>query len=288
MKIVATALAKDEAEIIDESVRAFLAWGDAFVIYDNGSTDGTPDLAEKAGALVLRGPAGEPWNEGMRQHMLDALPDLYSTETLAEDVVVMRVDIDEIYHIGPGVEHPRAVIEKAFGAGAFCLRAVQAEFWITLDDMRRGAIFEDARIPVQKRRRWYTIGHTALVAWRWRPDLRYYSDVLLQKRRNVPILADGRDVAQIGMDAGARLLQKHYNCQSVPQLLRRIAARQQSDKKTFGKYWNNYNLIIDESIGLHYLGPDEVWDWRANHHVLGDWYRASAEMFADRGRAFGW
>jgi glycosyltransferase involved in cell wall biosynthesis len=272
MRIIATATSKNEAGIIQESVREALGWTDGFVIYDNGSTDGTPDLAEQAGAIVLRGPVGEPWNEGLRQHMLDVLPDLRPD-------VVMRIDIDEIYHRGGQVRPPRDMIEEAFGKeGAFCMQAVQAEFWLTLDDVRRGALLEDERVSVQKRRRWYTIGHMAMVAWRHRPDLRYYSDVKFQRRRNVPLDEQGRSVHQIGPCANGVLLQKHYTGQSLRQVLERM--RDRTDYATYGKY--RYNIILDETIGLYYLGQDDRFDFRPNHEVVYKWYEDSLALYQER------
>lgn len=273
MKIVATALARNEADVIQEGVRAALNWVDAFVIYDNGSTDGTPDLAEQAGALVMRGPQGEPFSEGLRQHMLYYLPELRPD-------VVMRIDVDEIYHVGSGWRPPREVVEEAFAdLDVFSLRVVQAEFWLTLDDVRRGALIEDERVSVQKRRRWYTIGHTALVAWRYRPSLHYYSEASIQKRRNVPLDVNGRDVSQLGRVADVPLLQKHYNCRSLGQIVRRMKER--TDYGTFGKY--RFNLICDEGYGLHYLGPDDVFRMENNHECVYRWYEDGMSLYKKRG-----
>jgi glycosyltransferase involved in cell wall biosynthesis len=133
MKIVAIALAKDEADVIAEGVTEALSWVDAFVIYDNGSVDGTPELAEQAGALVLRGPGGEPFSEELRQHTLDVAAD-YDPDW------VIRIDVDEIYHPDPD---PRQVLEEALAEDSFCVRALQLEFWLTLDDVRRGLLLED-------------------------------------------------------------------------------------------------------------------------------------------------
>jgi len=157
------------------------------------------------------------------------------------------------------------------------------EFWITLDDVRRGLLLEDESVSVQKRRRWYTCGHMAMVAWRHRSDLFYSSDVGLQKRRNVPVTVNGRDVSALGPCHGVALVQKHYNCRSVRQLMARMADRIR-DLKTFGKY--RYNLIVDEKIGLHYLGPDEVFCYQDNHHLVYEWYEESSKLFDERMEAF--
>jgi hypothetical protein len=283
MKVVAIAIVKNEADIAQEGVREALRWADHFIVYDSGSTDGTPDLAEAAGAIVLRGPVGEPFNEGLREHPLVVARDF------APDWV-WRIDIDEIYHPIPD---PRALLQSALDAEAVAVQAAQAEFWITLQDVARGLILEDERVSVQLRRRWYTIGHMAMVAWRHRPDLFYSMDVNAQRRRNVPILQDGRDVSQLGARFPKVMLQRHYNCRSLPQLLRRM--RERTDYSSFGKY--RFNLIVDQAftadvngktVGLHYLGPDGQFDFTVNHDLVYQWYEKSMEAFDGRRKEFRW
>jgi glycosyltransferase involved in cell wall biosynthesis len=274
MKIIAIALAKNEADIIGESVAEALSWVDEFVIYDNGSTDGTGILAQAAGAIVLPG-STEPFDEHLRQHTLNVAAS-YDPDW------IVRIDIDEIYHHDPD---PRAVLEEALSEDSFCVRALQMEFWLTLDDVRRGLALEDERVSVQRRRRWYTCGHMAMVAWRHRPDLAYYP-VGIQNHRNVPLDPEGRDVSQIGPVHGQFLVQKHYNCRSLPQLMERMQDRIH-DLRTFGKY--RYNLVIDEqAAGLHYLGPDEEFCFKDNHEGVYGWYSDSDRMFKERREIFGW
>jgi len=276
MRIAAIAMARNESDIITESVSEALRWADDFVIYDHGSTDGTGQLAVEAGATVIFGNR-EPWGEHLRQHTLDLVNEL-------QPDWVWRIDIDEIYHPDP---NPRLLFKDAQKDRSFCIRALQAEFWLTLDDVRRGLLLEDETVSVQKRRRWYTIGHRALVAWRWRPDLRYYG-LAIQKRKNVPLDSEGKHVAQLGPTFRECLLQKHYNCRSLPQVLRRMQERRE-DFKTFGKY--RYNVIIDEKIGLHYLGPPvlgEEFDFADNHALVYAWYKESLASLNERKGAFKW
>lgn len=268
MNVVAIGMAKNEADVVQEGVREGLRWADDFVVYESGSTDGTADLAEDAGAIVIRGEP-EPFNEGLRQHTLEAALSL-------DPDWIWRIDVDEIYHPEP---EPRELLAAALEADVYCVRAMQAEFWLTLDDVRRGLLLEDESISVQERRRWYTFGHTAMVAWRPDPRLAYRMDEGVQKGRNVPTTADGRDVSGMGPCYPERLLQKHYNCRSMHQVIRRMRDRVKN-LALFGKY--KYNLIIDESVGLHYLGPDERFDTRDNHGVVYEWYARSQKLFEER------
>ena len=279
LKIVAIAMAYNEGDIVAETVRQTLGWADDFVILDHGSTDDTAELAYQAGALVMHSERSE-FHEGLRQ------PTLESAQGLGADWVV-RVDIDEQYWLiddGQAV-HPRAAIEHAHEAGASCVRALQAEFWITLDDVRRGLILEKETIPVLKRRRWYTIGHTALIAWRNHPDLKYYQDKDVQKRHNVPLWPDRAPVNARGFVWKERPLQLHFNSRSIRQLMGRMGHRVHNTW-IFGKY--RYNVIIDEQIGLHYLGPDDRFCFRDNHRVVYDWYEKSTGLQDERSEVFGW
>jgi glycosyltransferase involved in cell wall biosynthesis len=52
MRISAVIIAKDEAENVEDCVQS-VAFCDEVLVLDSGSTDGTPDLAKKAGARVV-------------------------------------------------------------------------------------------------------------------------------------------------------------------------------------------------------------------------------------------
>ena len=56
------------------------------------------------------------------------------------------------------------------------------------------------------------------------------------------------------------------------------------DLTSFGKY--RYNLIIDETVGLHYLGPEEVFSFKDNHRVVYDWYVESEALYKQRAETF--
>lgn len=275
--IVAIALAKDEERIIGESVTAALEWVDQFIVGDHGSTDRTAEIAREAGAIVIDIPADEPFNEGLRQATLEA-----ARQGGTRCDWLIRIDVDEIYHWLP---NPREIIEAANAGGFGCVKAIQAEFWLTLADVKAGLLVEPPRVPVQKLRRWYTIGHPATVAWIDHEELTYCMAVARQKRRNVPIMPSGQDVAAFYKVFSERLLQKHYNAQTIEQVLQRMPDRVR-DLSTFGKY--RYSLIIDEEIGLHFLGPDEKFDFANNHHLVYDWYEATAHRLEARARLFDW
>jgi hypothetical protein len=265
MRIIGIGLSKNESDIIEETVRAALSWVDAYVLYDS-STDGTGELAEREGAIVLCGDPLEQFDESLRNHPLEKAASLHPSW-------IVRIDADEIYHDTPD---PRQALERAAEQGATCCRAHVMNFWLTLDDIRRGALLEDEYTSIKKRRRWYTAGATAMVAWQHRPGLRYYPG----QPNNVPLDSSRRDVSRLGLDAGFRLIQRHYPCRSLRQVVNRIEDRQKA-LNSFGKY--RYNLIIDEKIGLHYLGEDEVFSFQPNHDLLYCWYDEAQRLYEERG-----
>ena len=271
MKIVAIGLSHNEADVIGECVRDALAWVDAFVLYDS-STDGTAEIARETGAVVLPGDPDESFDEGLRQHTL-----AYAAG-LNPDWIV-RIDPDEFYPRGvcfAGLlpQDPRAIFKAAEQSGYAALRAQVVQFWITVDDVRRGLLLEDEQVSVQKRRRWYTVGHSATVGWRHDPRLTYR----MGQKENVPFSPNGVVVGAQGMEHSL-LIQTHYPCRSLAQLVARVAHRKRFGA-SFGKY--RHNLIIDEQVaGLHY------WDGGAfsraiNHPALYSWYEMADQLFSER------
>jgi glycosyltransferase involved in cell wall biosynthesis len=56
MKIVAVTMMRDEADIAEESVRHMLEQVDHVIVADNRSKDGTGELCDRAGAIVINDP----------------------------------------------------------------------------------------------------------------------------------------------------------------------------------------------------------------------------------------
>jgi len=271
MKIVAAGLSFNEADIITECVSSALKWADAFVLYDS-SVDNTAWLAEQAGAQVIKGDPEEEFNEALRQHTLDMASDLDADW-------IVRTDPDEFYPYGarwPNSEPQdmRHIIAQARARGEWAIRADVVQFWVTLDDMRRGFILEDERAPVQQRRRWYSVGHTAVAAWRHDPRFQYKPG----EKKNLPFCPDGRDVGAFAREP--LMIQTHYTCRSWPQMWGRVIDRRRN-KAAFGKYQKN--LVIDEAwAGLHYWdgGPFAP---QANHDNVYRWFEKADALYVERG-----
>lgn len=265
-KIVAIGLSYNEADVVRECVKDALEWVDEFILYDN-STDGTANIAEKAGAIVLRGPEGESFSEHMRQHCLD-----YINENIQDVDWVVRIDPDEFYPRGVWMKngpdsYPRRHLENTQDNA---VRAHVIQFWITQDDVRRGLILENDRVSVRKRRRWYSVGHSAVVAWRHDPALCYP----VIGMRNVPAHPDPSKAIQAGPPS---IIQTHYTCRSWPQLWDRIQHREKF-RKSFGKYV--MNLVIDDDV-LYYWHGGPFINVR-NHELLYEWYETAQRLYEGR------
>jgi glycosyltransferase involved in cell wall biosynthesis len=57
---------KNQARTISSRVQKAFETARAVVIVDDGSTDGTPELACRAGAFVVRREAGEAWSRALQ------------------------------------------------------------------------------------------------------------------------------------------------------------------------------------------------------------------------------
>jgi hypothetical protein len=218
----------------------------------------------------MPGDPREKFSEELRQHCYAA--------AVSDFDWVVRIDADEFYPLdvcvhGAQFGAPRAALEKAHAADEQAVRAEIVQFWLTLDDVRRGVVLEDPAVSVRLRRRWYSFGHTGIVAWRTTLPAAYRAGQI----KNIPTYPDGSDV---GKHAGPpAILQLHYPCRDLAQVSARCAHRRRFPK-AFGKY--TQNLIIDERVaGLHYWDGgclSNMW----NHDGVYRWFEVAAELWTER------
>ena len=129
--------------------------------------------------------------------------------------------------------------------------------------LRNGALNEDETISIQERRRWYSWGHMGTFIWQWN-DRHYYPGDVQKRTPELPHLT-WRQWQRAGPVAP---ICKHYCTRTLEQALTRAQERlERGGRHLFGKYAQNW--LIDEHLaGLHYLGPDEVWNTEENHSRL--------------------
>ena len=268
MNIVGHMIVRNEIDVIEETIAEAFRWIDTLVVLDGMSTDGTTEL--------LRGLVSEYENVGKlldvhveadpdEEFKIDCRNRLLELTSPYEPDWVFSVDADEIYHVDleRGVTSPYAAIAVAHKQGANVVRSYVPQFWLTFEDLRRGALHEDVRDSIQVRRRWYSWGHMGTFAWKWNPDHFYPTD----ESKRTPEL-QGQTWRQWQRAGPLIPICKHYCIRTLEQGLIRAKERiERGGRLLFGKYAQNW--LIDETIaGLHYLGDEGVWNVQENHSRL--------------------
>lgn len=240
-------IAKNEADIIGQSLEYALNHCEKVIVMDNMSTDGTwelvQSLAEKhPGRIVAHCRITQKFHDCLRAIGYNA----FHHELGAQDWW-LRLDADEFMN-----SDPRPVLDKANQEGADFVRANQMEFALTDLDVAAIERGEDDRTrPIEERRRHYR------VTWRefrfFRNDPAIHWDVELNKQfpQN---LSKGRICSEA-------VFNRHYAHRDVDQLKARIAVRRGS---------LSFTHVADE-------------DWRVythaarTHHV---WSKGAPVQFA--------
>jgi glycosyltransferase involved in cell wall biosynthesis len=131
-------LARNEARHITACVTALRGWTDAVVVWDSGSTDATPALAQRAGAQVVYRPFDT--FAGQRQAALDSLNAEW----------ILFIDADE--RVGPELA---AEIQQRLASdppGACNGYWLPRRNWIAGRETRGGGYFPDAQLRLLRRR----------------------------------------------------------------------------------------------------------------------------------------
>lgn len=266
MKIIGQMVVRNEHDIIAECVHEALRWIDTLVVLDGQSTDGTHSLLHALAAkyitkdkeLFIRSQPDpdEKFDNGLRVTLQEL-----TRPFLEPGDWILSIDADEI---PDECADPRSAIIRADRAGANVVRSFVPQFWLTFDDIRRGALNEDETVSIQERRRWYSWGHMGTFAWKYHPDHYYPTDV----SKRTPDLP-GLNWKQWQRPGPVVSVCKHYCIRTVAQGLARARARlERGGRWQFGKYATTW--IMDEQLaGLHYLDPEnEVWNTGENHDRL--------------------
>lgn len=270
MRIVAHMMIFNEADIIRETLEEIDRWGgiEAIVVLDGGSTDGTIDVVRNFRdgstnaevALYVRPDPEDRFADHRRMELLNL------TREYEPDWII-SLDADEIYHTSP-VDAIVAAEEE--GKGANVIWCDVPQFWITLADIRAGLLLEEQPgkrgVSIQKRRRWYSWGHTGVFIWKDHPNHYYPIDV----PKRTPEMQGVPDYHDWQVPGPVRPICKHYCFRTLGQAMRRMKTRlMRGGRKYFGKYALNW--IIDEQACLltRYGGGD--WNEFYNHDLVGDY-----------------
>ena len=154
MKIHGLCVVKNEADIIEQTLRSAAKWCDCIYVLDNGSSDGT---WEKVQALALELSCitpfmqdSRPFDDGIRGNILSR----YATHASRGDWWCI-LDADEFY-----IDDPRAFLEQVPGT----YNAVWMELYVyhftdrDLAAYRQNPAQYDDRVPIEQRLRYYVNG----------------------------------------------------------------------------------------------------------------------------------
>lgn len=136
--LTAVIITKNEAHNIADCVAALCDWVDAVVVLDSGSTDGTQDVAQAAGARLMM----RPWDNfaAQRQAALDGVESLW----------VLFVDADERATPALAAEVQALVHGDAEAVAGYW---IPRRNFIVGQEMRHGGYFPDYQLRLLRRGR---------------------------------------------------------------------------------------------------------------------------------------
>lgn len=165
-------LVKDEADVLEQSIRHATTFCDRIFYMDNGSSDDSWAIIETLAAEMPdkviayeRDPG--PYIEGMRNRIVNDL-----ANELGPDGWWMKLDADEFLD-----SDPHSAIAFAERKGADGILAWSAQFALTDLDVREWEAGRDDRSrPISERRRHYLVDWREVRLWRNQPDTPWTDD----------------------------------------------------------------------------------------------------------------
>ena len=248
MKFHALLAVREEADILDQSLRHLLTWADAIYVFDTGSLDQTWDIVQQFAAqdkrvIPLRTDAvffSEKRLRGWIFHQ--ARQHMRSGDWFA------RIDADEFHHVSPRdfiktclLKHETVVYHQYYD---FRLTRSEAQEW----EQGRETLADRPR-PIEERRRWFTVNaYTEPRLCRYRDSMQWPETV------SFPYNA--------GYLARERLPIRHYPHRDPLQLARRCRLRvamMEEPENDCNKHWSpadwRIHLVPDGSSDLRYWKP---------------------------------
>ncbi len=221
-------IARDEADVIAESLTHALGHCDKIICMDNGSNDRTWEIvrdmaAHHPGRVIAHKRLTEKFHDGLRAIAYNAFH-----QELGPRDWWLRLDADEFLN-----EHPAAVLAVADAEGADFVRAYQMTFALTDADVRaieRGD--EDPARPIAERRRHYRVNWREYRLFRNDPAIAWDVNINPQFPQN---LSKGRV-------ASRAIFNRHYQHRDIAQVQARIAIRAKNAAfaHVASEDWRNY------------------------------------------------
>ena len=271
MRFHGVMMVRDEADIVEETIRGLMTWLDALHVLDTGSTDGTREVLRGLAAADRRvsiiddvcGGGALEFANNLRGVIFER-----AKGTFEDGDWVGRLDADEFYH-----ESPRAWLAANVRPWEGAVYAQMYEFMVTHREAadweagREGAA--DRARPVAWRRRRYAIEPVV--------ELR-----LFRYRRGMRWMWESSRPLYAGVPAAARIPVRHYRWRDPEQMRRRCVLRSVMTRRVdTGVHWSKSDwrewLWDDLDPRLLRWTPGEALPFRSDVNHLKPWLRRWAQ-----------
>jgi len=209
MKIFGNCLVKNEADMIEETLRHAARWCDRIFVFDNGSTDGTWDkvraLAKSEVRVVPFKSSGVPFRDSLRAETFNQ----FRHECEPGDWWC-KLDADELYY-----DDPRTFL-AAVPRQHHVVWGVNFQFYFTDEDVARLEADPGAYppfTPAEQALRHYRCEYSETRFFRYRPGLAW---------------GYGSAPRHLGVVHPRRIRFKHYQYRSPEQIELRLRTRQEA------------------------------------------------------------
>lgn len=293
-RVVCLTPVRNEAWILRHFLAAASLWADDILLADQGSTDGSLEIAQKFPRVIMVPNSSPSYDENHRQRLLIA-----AARRLTGPRILVALDADEF--LSPALAE-RGVIPSlmAEGCGAVIrvpwvnLRPGLVDGWVGHRDFV-AAWFDDGRlhesgrihaqrVPVSENDRTVEAGPSAMVLhWqytamsRMRSKHRWYQAWERLHRPNYDPIRLYRQYHHMDAVPGSALI-------SIPESwlawYRRHGVALETIKDDGWRWWDSAVLAWMEQQGPRFFARDAIWDfdWREAARRIG---MAGADQFAD-------
>jgi glycosyltransferase involved in cell wall biosynthesis len=234
VKIHGICLAKNEADLMEYSLRDKLSWCDFVYVYDNGSTDATWQIARQCAArdpdrILLFRSDGKPFGDGLRGEVFN-----YFRDKARPGDWWCRADVDDFYAVNP--RECLAAVPKRHHV----VWSVHIQYLFTELDLARYEATGQCRIPDDLPRH-YVANYSEPRFFRHR------SGLVWNEQDAWPV--------HMGLTTPRRIPVRHYQFRSPPQIERRLATRREAAANGYSHFLHSqatdWRKKIDPSSELH-------------------------------------
>lgn len=240
MKIFAISVVKNEADVLAQSLKDASRWADKIFILDNGSTDGTWELAQSLASdkIVPWKRDTTPFYDGIRTQVYQEFKHLASEG----DWWCFRLDADEFY-----VDDPRVFL-AALPKNQHFVVTDTIQFRLTKEDFADGkapAGIEDIRY--HDKQTW-----SEARFFRHRPQMEWTPAMERPKR--------------MGVTHPRRIKLRHYQFRSLDQIRQRVAVRAEAKRNGCP----GFDYSIDENVDSYLHNRSELNYYSGNDKLMID------------------